>query len=58
MRYMEPVVVRAAPKKWIFMRRNLTTACRAEASSEGGMDTDGHGFFARKNRLDIHQPFR
>ena len=25
MRYMEPVVVRAAPKKWIFMRANLTT---------------------------------
>jgi hypothetical protein len=28
-----------------FHAGNLTTACRAEASSEGGMHTDAHGFF-------------
>jgi hypothetical protein len=28
-----------------FHAGNLTTACRAEASSEGGMDADAHGFF-------------
>jgi hypothetical protein len=28
-----------------FHAANLTTARRAEASSEGGMHTDGHGFF-------------
>jgi hypothetical protein len=28
MRYIEPVVVRAAPKKWIFMREKKTRPTR------------------------------
>jgi hypothetical protein len=32
-------------KGFDFHGRNLTTACRAEARGEGGMDTDAHGFF-------------
>jgi len=27
-------------------------ACRAEASSEGGMNADAHGFFSREGRED------
>jgi hypothetical protein len=32
---------------------NLTTACRAVASSEGGMDADAHGFLGSREGREV-----
>src|SRR5258708_26345738 len=45
MRYIEPVVVRAAPKKWIFMARRCTSDWKSPVCPDVT--------FARKNIMDI-----